>query len=171
MQTETEAENAERVKLGYEPTKLIGWASAPFYDQNLKVLHWAKEIQFGDATTHTLNYNLRVLGRKGVFILNAVASMEQFPDVTSHIDPMIRSVTFDEGYQYADFSPDVDQVAAWTIGGLVAGKVLAKVGFFALLVKFWKVIALGAVALGSGIWKYIRRKREEPTATEDTPTA
>ena len=41
-------ENDERVKNNYEPVSLIGWASPPYYDSNRKVLHWAKELKFGE---------------------------------------------------------------------------------------------------------------------------
>jgi uncharacterized membrane-anchored protein len=51
-------------------------------------------------------------------------------------------------------------VAAWTVGGLVAGKVLAKVGFFAGLLKFWKVIAIGLAAAGTAIWRFFNRNKE-----------
>jgi uncharacterized membrane-anchored protein len=69
-------------------------------------------------------------------------------------------VTFNEGHRYSDFNPDVDEVAAWTVGGLVAGKVLAKVGFFAGLLKFWKVIAIGLAAAGTAIWRFFNRNKE-----------
>ena len=42
----------------------------------------------------------------------------------------------------ADFDSKIDNVAAWTIGGLVAGKVLAKAGFFAIILKFIKPLLL-----------------------------
>ncbi len=160
MQKETAAANPERVKLGYEPIAFLGWASAPFYDKDLKTLHWAQELKFGDTTLHTLNYNLRVLGRKGVYNLNAVASMNELPEVKESINKIIRCVEYTEGNKYSDFDSGTDNVAAWTIGGLVAGKVLAKVGFFAVLLKFWKIIALAVIGAGAGIWKYIKRKKE-----------
>ncbi len=73
MKTETEEGSKERVKQGYGAIKLIGWASQPFYDKERKTLHWAKELEFdGDGTDHTLNYDVRVLGRTGVISLNAV---------------------------------------------------------------------------------------------------
>jgi uncharacterized membrane-anchored protein len=54
-------------------------------------------------------------------------------------------------------------VSDWTIGGLVAGSILAKSGFFAklgvLLLKFWKIIAVGAVALAAGIKKIFGSKK------------
>lgn len=161
MQQEMADGNAERAKLGYEPVTLVGWASAPFYDQKKHILHWAKEARFGDSETHTLNYNVRVLGRKGVLVLNAIASMDQFEEVNRNISQVENIVAFNEGSRYADYVPGVDEVAAYTVGGLVAGKVLAKVGFFALLLKFWKFIALGLVALGSWAMKLVRGRKNE----------
>jgi len=156
QQKEVEAENPERIKLGYQPIQLIGWASDPYYDKEKKVLHWARELKFGNDSINTLNYNLRILGRKGIFLLNAIASVHELPEVKQQINNVIGSIEFDKGSTYADFNPDVDEVAAWTIGGLVAGKVLAKVGFFALIVKFWKVIALAAAGAGAYLWKMIK---------------
>ena len=53
----------------------------------------------------------------------------------------------------------MDEVAAWTIGGLVAGKVLAKVGFLAIIAKFGKVIFLGIAGLFGGITKFFSRNK------------
>lgn len=159
--------NPEREKLGYPPISLVAWASTPHYDSDKKILHWAKELKFGSDSVNTLNYNLRVLGRKGIFMLNAVAAMDQLPDVKLNIDKVIASVEFKDGHKYSDFVPDVDNVAAWTIGGLVAGKVLAKVGFFVLLAKFWKLIVIAVAAAGSYIWKFFKRKKENEAPQEN----
>lgn len=72
MQSEEKAINEYREQGGYEPIYLVGWASPPFYDSQTKKLHWAKEIKFGDAETNTLNYNIRILGRKGYLQLNVI---------------------------------------------------------------------------------------------------
>jgi uncharacterized membrane-anchored protein len=161
MKKETDEVNPERIRLGFESIKLIGWASKPFYDKELKTLHWAKEIQFGDMTTNTLNYNLRVLGRRGVLNLNAVATMNELPEVKTHINEIINCVQYKDGEKYSDFNPDIDNVAAWTIGGLVAGKVLAKVGFFALLLKSWKLILLGIAGASGAIWRFFTRRKQD----------
>lgn len=176
MQKETEEGNAEREKEGYEPIHLVGWAAKPSYNADKKVLYWAKEIQFGSAETNTLNYNVRVLGRKGVVVLNAIAGMDALAEVDKEIPLVLSSFSFSEGNRYGDFNPEVDEVAAWTIGGLVAGKVLAKVGFFALILKFWKIIGVAIIAGGGALWKRIRgRKNEEeelstePVLASETP--
>lgn len=164
MQQETLAGNAMRESEGYEAIQLIGWASKPFYDNDKKILHWAKELRFGDMENHTLNYNIRILGRKGVLVLNAIANMEDLPAVKANIPVITSSVQFEQGHSYFDFNPDVDEVAAWTLSGLVAGKVLTKVGFFALLLKFWKVIAVALAAGGGALLKWFRGRREEEQA-------
>jgi uncharacterized membrane-anchored protein len=166
LQTETAEENEQRTKEGYEPISIIGWATTPFYDKDKKILHWAKEIKFGESEENTLNYNVRVLGRKGVLVLNAVASMSALEDVKANIDPVLTAFTYSEGNQYDDFNPEVDEVAAWTIGGLVAGKVLAKAGILALVLKNIKLIGLAFVGLGGAVWKWFRRKTEPPVVRE-----
>lgn len=166
MQKEIRECNPERIKQGYQPIEFVGWASAPHYDKNRKTLHWAKELRFGQDSFSTLNYNLRILGRKGIFMLNAVASMHELPEVEANIEKVIGSITYKEGHRYSDYLPDVDNVAAWTIGGLVAGKVLAKAGFFVVLLKFWKVIALAVAGAGGWIWNKVKRRREEEVYTK-----
>jgi uncharacterized membrane-anchored protein len=161
LQEETETGNKERTEAGYEPISLVGWAAKPYYDADRKILHWAKEIKFGNAEDNTLNYNIRILGRKGVMVLNAIATMNQLPEVNKNIASVLNVVEFEQGSRYADFNPDLDEVASWTIGSLVAGKVLAKVGFFALILKFWKIIALAAVSAFGFLRRFFSRKKEE----------
>jgi uncharacterized membrane-anchored protein len=78
MQKVTRATSAERVKAGFTAIKLTGWASPPYCDQAAHKLRWAKKLEFGgDGTRHTLNYDVRALGRHGVLRLNFVAGMAQ----------------------------------------------------------------------------------------------
>jgi len=154
MQKDVEEANSERVAAGYEPVHLLGWAAQPYYDKDKHTLHWAKTLRFGgDSAAATLNYNVRLLGRKGVLVMNAVGEPGQINDIKASIPDLLSNVSFSKGQQYADFDAGLDEVAAYGIGGLVAGKVLAKVGFFAILLKFWK---LGLLAL-AGAWAAIKR--------------
>ncbi len=153
MQKETEERNPDRTEAGYEAIHLLGWGAPPYYDKQQHTLHWAKILRFGNGIEETLNYNVRILGRKGVLIFNAVAVPSQLPAIKASIPDLLANVSFIKGQQYNDYSVGVDEVAAYSIGGLVAGKVLAKVGFFAILLKFWK---LGLLALG-GAWAAIKR--------------
>jgi uncharacterized membrane-anchored protein len=137
--------NLERQQAGYETVDIVGWASSPYYDSESKKLHWAKELKFETYDVNTLNYNIRVLGRKGFLILNAIGDIDVLETFNEDRDKIIASVEFEKGYRYDEFSPGIDRVAAYGVGGLVAGKVLAKVGFFALIIKFWKLIAIAVV--------------------------
>ncbi len=165
MRKDIDEANTYRTENGYAPVSLIGWASTPFYDKDKKVLHWAKSLIFGESADTTLNYDLRILGRKGIFNLSAIATISELQEVKQNIKPIINCIEFDKDFAYSSFNPDVDQVAAWTIGGLVAGKILAKVGFFAVLLKFWKIIALAFVGIGSGFLKFFKKRRKESANT------
>ena len=153
MQKQTEEDNPARTEAGYEAMHLLGWGAKPYYDKQQHTLHWAKLLRFGDGIDETLNYNVRLLGRKGVLIFNAVAQPAQLAEVRASIPSLLANVAFAKGQQYSDYSAGIDEVAAYGIGGLIAGKVLAKVGFFAIILKFWK---LGLLALG-GAWAAIKR--------------
>ncbi|WP_167855455.1 DUF2167 domain-containing protein [Hymenobacter fodinae] len=163
MQSDLVETNKERAEAGYGAVTLVGWAAKPFYDKQLNALHWAKELQFAGENEHTLNYNVRLLGRKGVLVLNAVGTPGQLAEVRSSIPGVMQGVSFSKGLRYADFNPKLDEVAAYGIGGLIAGKVLAKVGFFALILKFWKIL----LALLAGAWTAIRRFFGAKTSATD----
>ena len=154
MQEDTKEQNQYRQEMGYGAIEMIGWASEPFYDATTKKLHWAKELHFDGELENTLNYNIRILGRKGYLNMNAISYMEHLPLVQQNIDEIIASAEFTPGNRYSDFNPDLDEVAAYGVGGLIAGKILAKTGFFALILKFWKFIALGAI----GVFGAFRKK-------------
>lgn len=147
MKNDFEEENKTRVKDGFDAIQMVGWASKPYYDADRKILHWAKELKFGKAEVNTLNYNIRILGRKGVLVLNAIGTIKDLPLVKRDIHKVLDIVQFNDGFQYDDFDSSIDEVAAWTIGGLVAGKVLAKVGFLAIIAKFGKLIFIGILGL------------------------
>lgn len=138
MQDDTFKESKARVDAGYESVKLVGWAAQPYYDRYTRKLHWAQELKFGANENHTLNYNIRVLGRQGYLLLNFIAGMEQLPEIDSNLDTVLSMAEFNEGQRYEEFDPSVDKVAAYGIGALVAGKVLAKTGMLAVLLVLLK---------------------------------
>ena len=147
MQDDTRESSKQRVEMGYEPIELVGWAAQPYYDAQSKKLYWAKEIRFGDADLNTLNYNIRVLGRKGILVLNFIAGMDQLDIINQNLVSVLDIAEFKDGSRYADFNPEMDEVAAYGIGALVAGKVIAKTGFLAaaliFLFKFGIIILIG----------------------------
>jgi uncharacterized membrane-anchored protein len=161
MQQSTRDGNEERKKEGYEPIELVGWAKPPYYDSQAKKLYWAKRLRFGSDSDETLNYSIRALGRSGVLQLTVVASMQQLAVVDGRISEVLGMVSFNPGSTYAEFSPGVDKVAEYGIAGLIAGGILAKAGFFKLLIAgaaaLWKPIAIGAVVVFGAVGKFFRK--------------
>ena len=140
---------------------LLGWADQPFYDKKRKALHWAKHLHSDKEKDDWMNYDLRVLGKDGFVIIQAVCGMDYHSNVKQQVSNIIGSVSFDKGYAYEDFNPDRDHFAEWTLGGLIAGKMLAKAGVLAKLsvfsLKFWKLIIVGAIAVLSAVSKLFKK--------------
>ena len=162
MKEGTAADNEERLKAGYEPVELVGWADRPRYDATTHRLYWGKTLHFGTASAQTLNYDVRVLGREGVLSLNAVASMDQLAQVGSDMEQLIPVAQFNAGHRYEEFDASTDQVAAYGLGALVAGGVAAKLGLFgklaAALLAFKKVLIPALIAAGAFAMRLFRRK-------------
>jgi len=164
MQEQTVASNEARQKEGFEPITLIGWAEPPHYDAAAHKLYWAKELKFGSSTDHTLNYSIRILGRRGVLVLNAVSSIGQLDVVKKGTPDVLAAVEFNEGHRYADYLPGTDKAAAYGIGGLIVGATAAKAGLFKLIwvaiLASKKLILAGLVAAGAAIKKLLGGRNE-----------
>lgn len=171
MKDGTSEENAARKEAGYGGIELIGWAEPPHYDATTKKLYWAKELAFEGSEGRTLNYDIRVLGRRGYLSLNAISGMEGLKDVQAGMQRLLPQVEFDQGARYADYDSKTDKVAAYGIAALIGGGLAAKAGLFAklgvLLLGLKKLLiplALVAVAFGKKIFGLFKRERTK-TAT------
>ncbi len=155
--------NTERRKNGYPEIDLIGWAAPPHYDAATHKLYWAKDIKFTGEKEDTLNYDIRILGRHGVLVLSAVASMPQLSEIESHTPQILGMVNFNEGNRYADFNPKADKVATYGIAALVAGGIAAKLGLFKMLWVFLlaakKFVIIGVVGISAWFKKRFGRSK------------
>ncbi len=152
MQADVREVDKDRAKKGYPTVELVGWAEPPHYDAATHKLYWAKDLKFDGEDTDTLNYNIRILGRHGVLVLNVIGAMDQLDVIKGETPQILSMVNFDRGNRYADFDPKIDKVATYGIAALVAGAVAAKLGFFKLLwvvilgAKKFMIIAFAAIA-------------------------
>jgi len=164
MKADTAKSSKERVKDGYDSIELVGWAEPPHYDRAEHKIYWAKELSFGDNKENTLNYCIRILGRRGVLQLNTVAPISSLTEVRGHSADLLKSVDFTEGNRYADFNSATDRVAEYGIAALVAGGIAGKMGLFktlvAILIAAKKFVVVGALALFGFVSKLFRRKSE-----------
>lgn len=156
---EGEAEaNAARRERGYPAQNLIGWAQHPAYDVRTHSVVWAQNIAFEGSPENTLNYDVRLLGRRGVLSLNMVTGMSKLAETRAAAEKFARSASFESGARYADYQPGTDKTADYGIAGLVAAGVgvaaVKKLGLFGIILAFGKkfiVLILAAVAM-IGAW-------------------
>jgi uncharacterized membrane-anchored protein len=163
LQEQTADSNEERKKAGYPTVKLIGWAQPPHYDVLHKKLHWAKEVAFSDSEGHTLNYEIRVLGREGYLSMEAVAGMADQSLVNEGMQQVLPMAEFDAGHRYADFNPKTDKLAAYGLGALVAGGIAAKTGLLAkigvMLLAAKKLVIAAFVGIAALVKKIFGGKK------------
>jgi uncharacterized membrane-anchored protein len=161
MKEGTVEANKVREKKGYPPVELVGWAARPRYDQADHKMYWAKELRFGNEPESTLNYNIRMLGRRGVLVLNAIAPIAQLATIEQATPTLLSMVNFQEGHRYTDFNASTDKVATYGLAALVAGGLLAKGGFFKVLIAGLlaakKFVIIGVVAAAAAIKKLFAR--------------
>jgi uncharacterized membrane-anchored protein len=172
MQQGVAEENKERQKQGYQTITLVGWAEPPHYDAATHKLYWAKDLKFGDDSSDTLNYCIRILGRRGVLELDAVSALGQLDEIHQQAPEILGMVDFKEGNRYADFDPKVDKVAKYGIAALVAGGVLGAAAKFGLLKLIWvgilaakKFVIIGFLAVVAFFKKLFNRK----SSNQSTP--
>jgi uncharacterized membrane-anchored protein len=75
---------------------------------------------------------------------------------------LLADLSYNPGKRYEDFSATTDRIAEYGLAALIGGIAVKKLGLFALLaatvLKFAKVIFVGAAVLGAGVMRFFRRK-------------
>lgn len=161
IRDENKRENPSRKAKGYPTVDVRGWATQPRYDAKTHKLYWAEDVVFDDNDkVHTLNYDMRVLGRSGVLQLKFVAAMEDLRAVEQAGPIVLSGPEFMSGARYEDFNPATDKKADYGVAGLIAGGTLGglllakNTGILGLLLvvlqKAWFVVI--AAFAGVGAW-------------------
>lgn len=165
--------NAQRTAQGYPAQHLVGWAQPPVYDRATHSVVWAQNIQITGDTDNSLNYDIRLLGRRGVLSLNMVTVMSQLAETRAAAQSFAASAEFESGSRYADYQSG-DRVAEYGVGGLVAAgvgvAVAKKAGFLAVLLIFLKkfgIFIVAGIALAFGALRKLFRREEEPVYYEE----
>lgn len=169
LKQQTRDGNEWRQQEGYGAIELVGWAAPPKYDVDSKKLHWAKELAFEGADEHTLNYDVRALGRFGYLSMNAVANQSDLAQVKERMQDVIAMAEFSPGARYADYVEGSDKTAGYGLAALVGGAIAAKTGLlgklFALLLAGKKLLIFVVIAIGAFIKRLFTGKRgQEPNA-------
>jgi len=168
----TEESNKERVEKGFKAWHVDGWSEPPAYDKSLHHLVWALSVS--DDESKSVNFNTRILGRRGYVAINLVTAPELLAGYKPEAAALLKATTFSSTARYEAFNEKTDKVAEYGLAGLVlggAGLGAAKLVKIGLLAKFWKVIiaaliagkkaiVLGLAAVAAFVKKLFSRKRE-----------
>jgi uncharacterized membrane-anchored protein len=159
-------ENNERRALGMPESYLDGWLVEPRYDRGRHNLEWG--TRFHDSTNSVYaNYTTRILGRDGVMVTILATNPEDMNADLAEFRQVLQGFSFVPGRTYAEFRSG-DRVAEYGLAALVTGgaaAALAKSGggkaILAGAAGLFKLLAAGAVAIGAGLFGWLRRRRGE----------
>lgn len=157
----TEQANKQRKKMGIPAVNVVGWEQPPNYNPETHNLEWA--IRGESEGEPVVNYNTRVLGRKGVMRVTVVGDPGDVKSAMPDFKQLMAGYNFVSGQTYAEFKPG-DKVAKYGLAALVVGGAAvgaAKLGLFAslavILKKLWKLIIVGVVAVAAALKKFFGR--------------
>src|SRR2546430_14394903 len=99
--------NKERERHGNPPLEVVGWEQPPKYDPETHNLEWAIRATSGGQAI--LNYNTRLLGRKGVMEVVLIVEPEKLAETLPSFRNLLANYTFQTGQTYAAY-PSGDKV-------------------------------------------------------------
>lgn len=157
----TEESNKIREQKGWPAFHVVGWSHTPYYDPTTHNLIWAllgESNQSGKAE-QSVNYSIRLLGRRGIVKADLVLDPGQESAVLPEFQSLLNGFSFMPGQTYADWRSG-DKVAKYGLTALIVGGAATAAIKSGLLAKLWKLIVPGFLALGAflkRIYNYIKR--------------
>jgi uncharacterized membrane-anchored protein len=143
--------NKERIKAGGSPLEIVGWEQPPKYNPETHNLEWA--IRATSDGQPLLNYNTRLLGRKGVMEVVLVVEPDDLQATLPKFKDLLANYTFSTGQSYAEYRSG-DKVAKYGLAALVVGGAAvgaAKLGLLGpvilLFKKAWKLVVVAFAAV------------------------
>jgi uncharacterized membrane-anchored protein len=157
VQDGTAQANAERRERGWGELKIVGWQYEPRYDEATHRLEWA--IIGESPGQRSVNFNTRLLGRKGVTSALLVAAPEDLDAATIAFKEVLGDFAYRSGERYADVQ-EGDRIAEYGLAALIAGggaAAAAKAGLFKGLGNF--IVGIGVAAM-AGFRALFGRKKQ-----------
>jgi len=159
IKEDDEKDSESRKNANLKPMTLIGWYIKPHYDSVTKTLEWGLRYDTGDKE-ETINYTVRILGRKGYMRGLLVSSPTTFEADIKDFKSSLTKFNYKPDEDYSAFKQG-DKVAEYGLAALVAGGAIAVAakagaGFFKAI-----MIALfaGGAAVIAAIKKFFSRKK------------
>jgi len=182
----TEEANKFREQRGFPAIHVDGWTESPRYDRSVHHVVWA--LKANSTNGASLNYNTRILGRRGYASLNLIDDPEHVEASKPEAAKFLAATTFNKGARYEDFDSKSDKVAEYGLAALIAGGagavglkllkvgLLAKFGgkLIALILAGKKLFVLAAVAIAAFFKKFLggsKAKEATPSTPSEPPAA
>jgi uncharacterized membrane-anchored protein len=157
----TAAANKQRIAAGRPALEIVGWEVPPKYDPESHNLEWA--IRATSAGEPILNYNTRLLGRKGVMEVVLIVEPDKLAGSLPTFRNLLAGYSFQTGHNYAEYRPG-DKVAKYGLAALIVGGAAvgaAKMGLFTGLLIFlkkgWKLVVVAIAAVVAAIKRFFAR--------------
>lgn len=166
-----EAGNEQRRQMGLHELELLGWEVPPRYNAQTHNLEWATRVQPKGGGGISINYNTRLLGRKGVMEVALICAPDEMQQLMPDYQAIMSGFKYSTGESYAEYRAG-DKVAQYGLAALVAGGAAvaaSKMGLFAKLGVLFAKLGKGAiaivVAIGVGLRKlFVRLFGKNPQA-------
>lgn len=113
MKEDLKSENILRSRNGVGVISSMDWAFPPYFDKGSHSLHWARVLHFDGGAPPVLNYEVRLLGRKGALCFTAISKVGAIAKIKQQLQSIAALAYFTNGNGYADFNPRTDQSARW----------------------------------------------------------
>lgn len=146
--------NEERRSRGWSELHITGWQYPPFYEEDSNRLAWA--IRAESDGKAIVNYNTRVLGRKGVMSAVLVADPETLDASVQEFKQVLATFNYEQGHRYAEYLPG-DKVAAYGLAALVTGGAAAAVAKSGAAKGLFKLIGVGLIAAFAFVSRFAKR--------------
>lgn len=152
--------NKELERRGMPQLSIDRWQVKPHYDPATRNLEWGPVVRNVENGRETTNYNVRLLGRRGVMEVTLLSPPAKLDAVLPWFRTVLTRHTFKQGEDYASFVRG-DKVAEYGLAALITGGAVAVAAKTGLLSKFWKFIVLGIAGLVALLKKLFSRTRSE----------
>ncbi|PSL48128.1 uncharacterized protein DUF2167 [Chitinophaga niastensis] len=160
MKEDLRKENVLRQGKGFGIITSMDWAFPPYYDKKTHALHWARILHFRYSHQSILNYEVRLLGRRGALCFTAVGNPSQLNLIQKQLKSITGVARFTNGNNYTDFNPRTDGATMWVPEASTVSRILSPVNLLLWLRNTWLLLIVSCcmVLFVYAMQYYHRRK-------------
>ena len=155
-----EEANRVRSERGWEVLNILGWEQPPQYNTETHNLEWA--IRAESKGEPVINWNTRLLGRKGVMRVTLVAEPGILDQALPDYQSLLNGFDYKSGNRYSEYRKG-DKIAKYGLSALVAGGATAVAAKTGILKYLWKGLVVAFLAAAAFFRKIFNRRKNSGT--------